>query len=317
MPRGPRPGPPGPSGSGPVTDQAAPSSSVLELLTPSGWQDYELLDSGQGRKLERFAAYVLDRPEPNALWRRRLPPERWREADARFEVAAEGGHGEWSFQRPVPERWEMRYQPLGLRFYAACRPFRHVGVFPEQAAHWIWLVDRLKAAGERATVLVLFGYTGLATLALARGGAEVVHVDASKPTMAWARDNARLSNLEERPIRWLLDDAHAFVQREARRGHRYDGIVMDPPAYGRGPKGETWRFQSSLPQLIEACADVLSPDPLLFLVNAYAVPASATMLRNLVQDLVPRHEGLEAGELAVEGGGRTLATGIFARWAAV
>jgi len=319
--RGPGSGLSGPTGPGQreraVADQPAPSSSGLALLTPSGWQDYDLLDSGQGRKLERFAAYVLDRPEPNALWRRRLPPERWREADGRFEVAAEGGHGEWSFSRPVPERWEMRYQPLGLRFYSACRPFRHVGVFPEQAAHWSWLVDRLKAAGGRARVLVLFGYTGLATLALARGGAEITHVDASKPTMAWARDNARLSNLDERPIRWLLDDALAFVQREARRGNNYDGIVMDPPAYGRGPKGETWRFQSSLPQLIEACADVLSPDPLLFLVNAYAVPASATMLRNLVQDLVPRRAGLEAGELAVEGGDRTLATGIFARWSAV
>jgi 23S rRNA (cytosine1962-C5)-methyltransferase len=292
-------------------------STGLQLLRPTGWMDYELLDSGAGRKLERFAAFTLDRPEPNALWRRRLPPERWREADGRFEVAAEGGHGEWSFTRPVPERWEMRYQPLGLHFFGACRPFRHTGVFPEQAAHWTWMVDRLKAAGERARVLVLFGYTGISTLALARGGAEVTHVDASKPAVAWARENARLSNLDEKPIRWLVDDALAFVQREARRGNQYDGIVMDPPAFGRGPKGETWRFHSSLPQLIEACHDVLSPDPLLFLVNAYAVPASPTMLRCLLQDLVPDGGGIEAGELAVEGSRRTLSTGIFARWSAV
>src|SRR5437868_2723980 len=140
------------------------SSSSLSLLAPDGWRDYELLDSGDGRKLERFAGFTLDRPEPNALWSHRLPIERWREADARFDMAAEGGSGEWHHTRPVPEKWEMRYQPLGLRFTAACRPFRHTGVFPEQAAHWEWLVERLKNAGQRAKVLVLFGYTGLATL---------------------------------------------------------------------------------------------------------------------------------------------------------
>src|SRR5687768_17437477 len=138
----------------------------------------------------------------------------------------------------------MRYQPLGLRFHAACRPFRHTGVFPEQAAHWTWLADKVKAASGRPRVLVLFGYTGLATLALLRAGAEVTHVDASKPAQGWARENLRLSNLEEKPVRWLLDDALSFVQREARRGNVYDGVVMDPPAFGRGPKGEMWRFQS-------------------------------------------------------------------------
>jgi 23S rRNA (cytosine1962-C5)-methyltransferase len=289
----------------------------LDLLTPTGWRDYELIDSGQGRKLERFGPVTLDRPETNALWSRHLPADRWREADARFELGADGGAGEWHLNRPVPERWEMRYQALGLRFYAACRPFRHTGVFPEQAAHWTWLVEQLRAARARARVLVLFGYTGLTTLALARGGAEVVHVDASRPAMAWARDNAAASNLADRPIRWLLDDAIAFVRREHRRGNRYDGIVMDPPAFGRGPKGEIWRFNSSLPLLLEGCADILAPDPLLMLVNAYAVPASATMLRNLITDLVPSRGTLSAGELALEGGHRTLATGIFARWSAV
>lgn len=291
--------------------------SSLSLLTPVGWRDYELVDSGDGRKLERFAGFTLDRPEPNALWSRRLSADRWREADARFDLGPDGGSGEWHFARPVPDRWEMRYQPLGLRFSAACRPFRHTGVFPEQATHWEWLVERLKNAGQRARVLVLFGYTGLATLALARGGAEVVHVDASKPAMAWARENAAASNLEEKPIRWLIDDVLAFVRREQRRGNRYDGIVMDPPAFGRGPKGEIWRFHSSLPRLIDACAEIVNPDPLLLLLNAYAVPGSATMLLNLVQDLAPRSGTFEAGELALDGGGRTLATGIFARWSAV
>src|SRR5262249_17436089 len=247
-----------------VADQSAPSSG-LDLLTPAGWQDYELLDSGHGRKLERFAAYVLDRPEPSALWRRRLPPERWREADARFEVAAEGGHGEWSFQRPVPEAWEMRSQPLGLRFHGACRPFRHVGVFPEQAAHWRWLVDRLRTAGGPASVLVLFGYTGLATLALARGGADVVPVDASKPTMAWAREKARPSNPEERPSPWLLADPPALLPPQARRGPAGGGGGPRLRGGGLGPAGVRARPEGrdlALPELPAAARRGLRRRPL-------------------------------------------------------
>jgi 23S rRNA (cytosine1962-C5)-methyltransferase len=205
----------------------------------------------------------------------------------------------------------MHYAPLNLSFLAACTPFRHTGVFPEQAAHWIWLAE---LARGKPNVLVLFGYTGLATLALARGGARVTHVDASKPAMSWARQNATASGLDDRPIRWLKDDALTFLRREARRGGRYEGIVMDPPAFGRGPNGEVFRFGQSLAPLLEAAAAVLSPDPLLFLLNAYAVPASATMLRNLIADLVPTSGTTQAGELALEGGGRLLATGPFARW---
>jgi 23S rRNA (cytosine1962-C5)-methyltransferase len=210
----------------------------------------------------------------------------------------------------------MAYPPLGLRFLAACSPFRHTGVFPEQAAHWRWLVERVASAGQPARVLVLFGYTGLATLVLAGAGARVTHVDASRPALDWARRNAALAGLDDRPIRWLLDDALKFLRREARRGGRYDGVVMDPPAFGRGPEGEVWRFNSSLPALLEATAAVLAPDPLLLLLNAYAVPASALLLANLVGDLVPGRGRLEAGELALEGGGRRLATGPFARWSA-
>jgi 23S rRNA (cytosine1962-C5)-methyltransferase len=321
--------------------RAGDETRQLAVLLPDGWQDYQLLDSGAGRKLERFGRYVLDRPEPNALWRPRRPEADWREADARFD---EG----WSARTPMPERWEMQYEPLGLRFFAACRPFRHTGVFPEQAGHWTWLAERVAprlappagypsdgpgtrpkdgwgypAPGTRhparhpAHVLVLFGYTGLATLALVGAGARVTHVDASRPAMTWARENAAASGLDDRPIRWLIDDALKFLRREARRGVRYDGIVMDPPAFGRGPSGEVWRFNTSLPPLLEAAAAVLARDPLLLLLNAYAVPASATMLANLVGDLVPGHGRLEAGELAVEGGDRVLATGPFARWSAL
>jgi 23S rRNA (cytosine1962-C5)-methyltransferase len=286
---------------GPTTRTSRTSSRDLVVLSPAGWEDYQLLDSGDGRKLERFGAHVLDRPESNAPWRARTTA--WR-ADARFS-------DRW---QPVVEgQWPMRYGPLDLAFFAACTPFRHTGVFPEQAAHWVWLADLARSGPN---VLVLFGYTGLATLALARGGARVTHVDASRPAMTWARQNATASGLDARPVRWLLDDAMKFLRREARRGARYDGIVMDPPAFGRGPGGEVFRFGQSLPPLLEAAAAVLAPAPLLFLLNAYAVPASATMLRNLVGDLVPAGGRLEAGELALEGGGRVLATGPFARWSA-
>ncbi|HEY3081432.1 MAG TPA: class I SAM-dependent methyltransferase [Chloroflexota bacterium] len=286
-------------------------TSDLSLLLAEGWEnEYLLLDSGAGRRLERFGRYVLDRPEPNALWRPGRPEADWVEADARFD---EG----WSARLAMPEHWEMRFPPLGLRFLAGCSPFRHTGVFPEQAAHWTWLAGRIAAAGRPAHVLVLFGYTGLATLALAGAGARVTHVDASRPAMAWARRNAAVAGLDDRPIRWLIDDALKLLRRDARRGIRYDGIVMDPPAFGRGPSGEVWRFNASLPPLLEAAAAVLARDPLLLLLNAYAVPASATLLANLVGDLVPDRGRLEAGELALEGGGRRLATGPFARWSAL
>jgi 23S rRNA (cytosine1962-C5)-methyltransferase len=292
---------------------AAAEGPRMAVLLPEGWDDeYQLVDSGGGRKLERFGRFLLDRPEPNALWRPHRPSTEWQAADARFDES-------WSQRRAMPERWEMRYAPLGLRFFAACRPFRHTGVFPEQAGHWTWLAERIERAGRPASILVLFGYTGLATLALSVAGARVTHVDASRPAMTWARDNAAASGLDDRPIRWLIDDALKFLRREARRGARYDGVVMDPPAFGRGPSGELWRFNSSLPLLLDAVEAVLSRDPLLLLLNAYAVPVASTTLSNLVGDLVPgRSNGrLEAGELAVEGGGRVLPTGQFARWSAL
>lgn len=287
----------------------------LSLLCASPWSEYSLLDSGDGRKLERFGPYVLDRPEPDALWRRALPASVWAGAQARFELADSGG--EWRVRGALPDRWQMRYQPLELSFTAALRPFRHTGVFPEQSAHWDWLAERVGRAGGQPHILVLFGYTALATLALARAGARVTHVDASRPAMTWARQNAIDSGLSSRPIRWLIEDALKFVRREARRGVRYDGIVLDPPAFGRGPEGEVWRFATGLPALFDAARDVLEPDPLLALVNAYAIPGSPIMLANLLADLLPGAAAITAGELALEGGGRILPTGMFARWSAV
>ena len=293
----------------------------IEVLRPTGWTDYELLDSGEGAKLERFGRYVLVRPEQQAIWRRSLPPERWAAADARFGHD-ERGDVRWLNRMNVPERWPMRYE--GLKFLAELTPFRHTGVIPEQAAHWRWMQRLVRDADRPARVLILFGYTGLAALAVAQAGASVTYVDASKPSIAWARANQEASGLQDKPIRWLLDDALKFVRRDYRRGIRYDGIVMDPPVFGRGPKGEIWRFFESFPELLWECGRVLSDDPLFMLVNAYAVEASSLMLREILRDATTHVGGrVTAGELIIPqttpapgGGERLLSTGIFGRWQA-
>ncbi len=283
-------------------------------LTPPDWGEYELLDSGEGEKLERYGPYVLARPEKAALWRKALPARRWQAADAVFTLA-ERGEGEWQRRRPLPERWPLRFG--NLAFYARLTPFRHTGVFPEQASHWLWLQRLVAAASRPLEVLNLFAYTGLASLACAAAGASVVHVDASRPTLGWAKDNAALSGLADRPIRWILDDALKFVKREGRRGRRYDGIIMDPPAFGRGPKGELWRFGESFPALLDSCRPLLAERPLFVLVTAYATEDSSLTLHNLLAEwLGPQGGRLEAGELALlDGAGRALSLAIYGRWA--
>jgi 23S rRNA (cytosine1962-C5)-methyltransferase len=288
------------------------------LLVPEDWPDYALLDSGEGAKLERFGAYALARPEQQAIWRRRLPSERWEAADAVFEKGADNTAGTWVERRPIPERWPIRYD--GLMFWARLTGFRHTGVFPEQAAHWHWIRERVAGAGRPIRMLDLFAYTGLSTLAAASVGAEVTYVDASRPVMAWARENQEASGLDGRPIRWILDDAIKFVRREARRGAAYDALVMDPPVFGRGPKGEIWRFYESVPELLDACRRILSPNPLFVLINAYAIDVSSLTLANLLLDLMAGRSGLiETGELALTEttGDRLLAAGRYGRWTAV
>ena len=291
----------------------------VEVLIPPGWSDYELIDSGGGRKLERFGKYVLDRPEPEAIWYPKLAPARWERADAVFEQGEDGREGWVEADRPyrpvLDERWRMRHDDL--RFWVRLTPFRHTGVFPEQAVHWRWIKKQIQNASRPIAMLDLFGYTGLATLAAASAGATVTYLDASKQAMAWARENQAESGLAERPIRWILDDAIKFVRREARRGARYDAIVMDPPVFGRGARGELWRFQTGFPLLIEACREVLSDQPLFVLINAYAIDHSSIMLGNVLADLMAPFGGTTTvGELAlVESGARRyLSTGIFARW---
>ena len=284
------------------------------LLDCQGWTDYELLDSGAGAKLERFGKYTLARPETQAIWRRHLPASAWQRADATFE-RGDDGQGAWTQRTDMPEHWELRWEDV--RLWAELGAFRHTGVFPEQASHWRWLDGLIRESGRTPRVLELFGYSGITTLVAARAGAQVTYVDASRPAMAWARRNQEASGLTDRPIRWLLDDALKFVQREQRRGATYDAIAMDPPVFGRGPKGEIWRFQSDFPQLFAAAMRLLSDRPLCVLVNAYAIELSSLSLANLVADeLADRGGLLESGELTLSprAGGRSISTGIFARW---
>ncbi len=288
----------------------------MVLLDTPRWADYELLDSGDGRKLERFGPYRFVRPEPQAIWRPALPADAWERADAFFRPESTEG-GQWHMTRPLPPRWALHYRHL--RFWVQPTPFRHLGVFPEQASHWEWLMRLIAEAGRPIRVLNLFGYTGIATLAAAAAGAQVTHVDASKKGIAWARDNQVLSGLSDAPIRWLLDDAVKFVKREARRTSHYDGFIIDPPPFGRGPKGEIWRLEDDLPTLLMTCRQIFSPQPLFVVLTAYAIKLSALSLYNLLQDIMAGYGGtLNAGEMILREShaGRALSTAIFARWAA-
>jgi 23S rRNA (cytosine1962-C5)-methyltransferase len=289
------------------------NAAALVLETP-GLDDYALLDSGGGRKLERFGKLVLDRPEEQAMWRPSHAPDAWARADALFtgDVDEEGA-GRWKRKPGVPETWTCRHG--GLAFVCRFTSFRHVGAFPEQAAHFAWLRERLAAVGGTPSVLNLFGYTGLASLIAAEAGAAVTHVDASKKAIAWARDNQALSKLDQKPIRWIVDDAQKFAAREVRRGRRYDGILLDPPKYGRGPGGEVWDLFASLPAMLALCRELLKPKQSFLILTAYAIRASFLSLDRLCEQLLG--PGVESGELALRGeDGKLLATSLFSRWTA-
>jgi len=293
-------------------DRSAPE---LTLLTSPGWKDYELLDSGGGLKLERYGPYTFVRPEHQAIWSPVLSKEKWDSADAVFQVSGGESGGQWLFRKTIQPRWEMQYK--GLKFHAHARASRHMGVFPEQANQWDWMADRIKNAQRPVRVLNIFGYTGLATLAVSRAGAHVTHVDASKNAITQARQNQSLSGLSERPIRWLVDDALKFVRREVRRGSSYDGLVLDPPKFGRGPKGQVWEFFDSMPTLLQDCRLLLSDRPIFVALTAYAIRASALSLYYSLDEMLQGFNGsLTAGELALvqKSNQRLLSTSIFARW---
>lgn len=281
-------------------------------------EGYELLDSGNGMRLERFGEVVLSRPDPGALWQPRLDEAQWRAADATFQRSVED-KGSWDIRTDVPERWVMRYDEIS--FYAKLTPFKHTGVFPEQVVNWGFIAANLK---KEDRLLNLFGYTGIPSVLAAKRGAQVTHVDASKPSIGWAQENMQLSGLPENAIRWILDDALKFVKREVRRGAKYDAIIMDPPAFGRGAKGEVWKFHEQFPELLAEAAKLIDPHTFRFvIVNAYAVSLPALMLNNMLEDfaaqsgLAGANSGLnhiEYGELVLrQEDGRKLSTGIFGR----
>ncbi len=321
---------------------------ISELLTPKHWRDYELIDCGGYEKLERFGPYTLRRPEPQALWDKALPEAEWESADASFTRDAKSEEkGVWNTRRPLPQRWTVEYglgsatvpattapaTPItapaaptapdaptapsapNISMQLALTAFKHVGLFPEQAENWDWLHEKLSAAsasGRAPKILNLFAYTGGASLAAAAAGAQVTHLDSVKQVVNWASDNARASRLDN--IRWITDDAAKFVKREARRGSLYDGIILDPPAYGRGPEGEKWILEQHLPGLLKDCAAILRPDSNLLVLNLYSMGLSALLARQLIAETIGSPAHAQFGELYLKDRSeRALPLGVFYR----
>lgn len=299
----------------------------LELLTTAGPAGYALLDSGAGRKLERFGAILVDRPEAQALWQPRLSRTEWAKAHAVFSASGEDEEkGRWRVDKPVPEAWPVEVH--GVTMLCKLAGLWHLGLFPEQLPHWTWAAERLagsrRAAAatggepERPRVLNLFGYTGAASLIAARMGAEVVHVDASRKAIGWARENQAASGLDAAPVRWLCEDARKLAAREVRRGRTYHSVLVDPPKFGRGPDGEVWDLFTHLPALLADCARLLAPRHSHMILTAYAIRASALALDGLMREMLAGRGGtFESGELAIverTGGGRPIGTSLFARW---
>ena len=296
--------------------------TTISLVESRRWQEYDLVDSGHGLKLERFGPYMLVRPEAQATWSPALPNSQWSQANATFRSTGEESGGHWDFRAKVASKWEMSYRLQSsagkkLRFWIMTTPGRHLGLFPEAAAQWDFIVDALQGAHQEPKVLNLFGYTGLASLASAAAGASVTHVDASKKAVNWARENQELSRLTDRPIRWIVDDALKFAQREVRRGSHYDGIIIEPPKFGRGPKGEVWEVYKSLPRLMQACRQLLSPQAIFVGLTLYAVRASAVHLAQTLGEVTAASGGsMESGELVTreKSEGRLISQAVFARW---
>ena len=278
------------------------------------WKDYEVLDTSSGEKLERWGDYILVRPDPQVIWNTRRTALEWKRKNGHYHRSSKGG-GQWEFF-DLPEQWEITYGEL--TFHLKPFSFKHTGLFPEQAVNWDWAGERIRSAGRPVRVLNLFAYTGGATVACAKAGAAVTHVDASKGMVSWAKENAAASGLADAPIRYLVDDCVKFVEREIRRGNKYDGIIMDPPSYGRGPKGEIWKIEEKVYPLIQLCTSLMLEDPLFFLINSYTTglqPAVLSYMMNL--ELTGRYGGVvESDEigLPVRGGRLVLPCGASGRW---
>lgn len=285
------------------------------MLLADDWKDYKLIDTGGGEKLERWGEYTLRRPDPQAIWPIAGDEKAWRSVDAYYHRSNSGG-GRWECLKKLPPKWAVKYGEL--KFFVELTSFKHTGLFPEQAVNWKWMGNKIRNAGRRISVLNLFAYTGGATVAAAHAGAEVCHVDASKGMVARAKENLALSGLADRPARFIVDDVVKFVTREKRREHRYDAVVMDPPSYGRGPNGEMWKIEDELYGLTNLCIDILTPQPLFFLINSYTTGLSPTVIGNIMRLSMQRKFGgsVNADEigLPVAAAGLILPCGSSGRW---
>ena len=277
------------------------------------WKDYEVIDCSGGEKLERWDRYILLRPDPQVIWDAPRSDKRWKHLNAHYHRSAKGG-GEWEFF-DLPKQWNVHYKTL--TFHLKPFSFKHTGLFPEQAVNWDWIADQIRHAGRPVRVLNLFAYTGGATLAAAKAGAQVTHVDASKGMVTWAKENALASGLGAAPIRWLVDDCVKFVEREIRRGRTYDAVIMDPPSYGRGPKGEIWKIEDAVYSLIQNCTKILTPRPLFFLINSYTTGLQPAVLAYMLGLVMKQYGGIANAQeigLPVSSSGLILPCGASGRW---
>ena len=286
----------------------------------NNWNDYKILDMADGQKLERWGDVVLARPDPQIIWKEKTYPEKWKNINATYHRSKTGG-GAWEYKKKMPNQWQIKYKEL--TFNIKPMGFKHTGLFPEQAVNWDWMMDKIRKANRDIKVLNLFAYTGGATVACAAAGASVCHVDSSKGMVAWAKENVESSGLKDRPVRYIIDDVVKFVNREIRRGNKYDAIIMDPPSYGRGANGEVWKFEENIPELVKLCMQVLSDKPVFFLINSYTTGISSTVLENLLKMNMKQKLGrsfsdknFENGEigLPMTGSSLILPCGIYAKW---
>ena len=285
------------------------------MIVANDWKDYEIIDMANGEKLERWKDIILVRPDPQIIWKDKSFPNKWKDVNAVYKRSSTGG-GAWDYKKKVPANWQVKYK--NLTFNIKPMGFKHTGLFPEQAANWDWMIEKIKSAKREIKVLNLFAYTGGATVACLSAGASVCHVDSSKGMVAWAKENVISSGLQERPVRYIVDDVVKFVNREIRRGNKYDAIIMDPPSYRRGANGEVWKFEENICDLVELCKGVLSDNPLFFLINSYTTGISSTVLENILNLNITKTYGgkVTNGEvgLPMTNSKLILPCGIYGRW---
>lgn len=281
----------------------------------NSWKDYKIIDMADGQKLEIWKDIILSRPDPQIVWKNKSYPKEWGKANAIYKRSKSGG-GAWEYKKSVPKNWQVKYK--NLTFNIKPMGFKHTGLFPEQAVNWDWMIEKIRDSNRPIRVLNLFAYTGGATVACLSAGAEVCHVDSSKGMVSWAKENVQSSNLSDKKVRYIVDDVVKFVNREIRREHKYDAIIMDPPSYGRGTNGEVWQFENNIYDLVELCAKVMSDNPLFFLINSYTTGISSTVLANILNlTISKKYNGkVESGEigLPMEKSKLILPCGIYGRW---